>query len=85
MVSPLAEFAHMSTADAITNFTMAFQRMQTASVFAAPSHSAQAMMFVSALQKECLKALTAGATLGRSRRNRLRAPPSVQTQQRIGI
>jgi len=62
MVSPLAEFAHMSTADAITNFTMAFQRMQTAWVFAAPSHSAQAMMFVSALQKECLKALTAGAT-----------------------
>ena len=62
MASPLAEFAHMSTADAITNFTMAFQRMQTAWVFAAPSHSAQAMMFVSALQKECLKALTAGAT-----------------------
>ena len=61
-ISPLAEFAHMSSSDAITNFTMALQRMQTAWVFAAPSHAAQAMMFVSALQRECLKALTAGST-----------------------
>ena len=61
-VSPLAEFAHMTTSDAITNFTMAFQRMQTAWVFAAPSHAAQAMTFVAALQRECLRALTAGAS-----------------------
>jgi len=61
-VAPLAEFAHMTTSDAITNFTMAFQRMQTAWVFAAPSHAAQAMTFVAALQRECLKALTAGTS-----------------------
>ena len=41
---------------------MAFQRMQTAWVFAAPSHAAQAMTFVAALQRECLKALTAGTS-----------------------
>ena len=61
-ISPLAEFGQMSSSDAITNFTMALQRMQTAWVFAAPSHAAQAMMFVSALQRECLKALTAGCS-----------------------
>ena len=61
-ISPLAEFGHMSSSDAITNFTMALQRMQTAWVFAAPSHAAQAMMFVSAVQRECLKALTAGCS-----------------------
>ena len=59
---PLAQFAKMEHGAAITLFTLALNRLQTAWVFSAPAHSGQALMFVAALQTSCLNALADGVS-----------------------
>ena len=57
---PLAAFAKLSMQEAVSSFSLAMSRLQTALMFAFPTHTAESVQFISELQRKCLEATSVG-------------------------
>ena len=60
--NPLAAFKLLSAREAVSSFSLALSRLQTALMFSFPTHTAESVQFISELQRKCLEAAAVGVS-----------------------